>query len=213
MTDMTASYTVKKVSDEAGGIVCTFENNETLDCFDLTLRISDYWDYHLSVGKVLTDGQFEELYEKSNVAKAVFLAESIVSRGTVSKKALVQKLKKYETDKSCAEKAALIMEERGYIDEDSQAERMARAFCRRKYWGKKRIIAALLEKGYERDSALRAADLVPKEEYEAALRTVIVRKYPSPPEDKREKDKRIASLMRLGYSLCEINEAFRENYK
>ena len=212
MINETHSYVVKKTGEGSFGALCTVESLESGQSFDLMLRISDFWDAHLSVGKTLTDSKFEELYEKSGVAKALSLAEGIVSRGSISKKALVQKLKRLETDKNHAEKAALIMEERGYIDEDSQAERMALAFCRRKYWGKRRIIAALLEKGYERDSAFRGADLVPTEEYTAALDAVIERKFPDIPEDKREKDKRIASLLRMGFSLSEISDAFKRAY-
>lgn len=206
MINETYSYVVKKTGESTFGAVCTVESLESGQSFELMLRISDFWDAHLSVGKALTDGEFEELYEKSGVAKALSLAEGIVSRGSISKKALVQKLKRLETDKGHAEKAALIMEERGYIDEDSQAERMALAFCRRKYWGKRRIIAALIEKGYEKASALRAADLVPREEYATALRTVMERKFPDPPVDRKEQDKMIASLTRTGFSLSEIKE-------
>ena len=76
----------------------------------------------------------------------------------------------------------------------------------------KRIIQELLIKGYERDAAVAAASFISPDEYMEALKTVIERKYPNAPTDKKEKDKRIASLMRLGFSLSEITEAFREVY-
>ncbi len=210
------TYKVTKIYDAGGGVYTDlapmeegFESPETLTLF---LRISDFYDAHLSVGKVISDEKFEELYEKSFLALAIAAAEKIVSMGSYSKKQLIAKLLQKKTDREYAAKAALIMEERGYIDEDSQAERLALAFCRRKYWGKKRIIASLLEKGYEKQAVIRAADLVPREEYAVALQTIIERKYPTPPEDKREKDRRIAALIRLGFSLSEITEAFRESY-
>lgn len=211
------TYKVIKIYDAKGGVYTDlspmddgYEVGETLTLF---LRISDFYDAHLYIDKVIGDEKFEELYEKSFLAVAITQAENIVSMGSYSKKQLTAKLIQKNIDRRYANKAALIMEERGYIDEESQAERLALAFLQRKYWGKKRIITSLLEKGYEKDSAFRAADLISDEEYSEALQNVIERKYPSPPEDKREKDKRIASLMRLGYSISEITKAFSENYK
>ncbi len=86
MINEKASYTVIKIGEGPFGVICCFENRESGYQPELTLRISDFWDAHLSVGKTLTDEEFEELYEKSNVAKATALSEGIVSRGSISKK-------------------------------------------------------------------------------------------------------------------------------
>ncbi|MBR6676163.1 MAG: RecX family transcriptional regulator [Clostridia bacterium] len=209
-------YKITRVNDTPSGIYCDFtqlsESGEGREPVSLQVSISDYYDAHLREGKVITDECFEALYEASCVAKAVKQAEWVLSGGDHSKKGLVAKLLRGKIDKVYAERAALIMEERGFIDEYAQAERCARAYCTRKYRGKKRIIQELLIKGYERDAAVAAASFISPDEYMEALKTVIERKYPNAPTDKKEKDKRIASLMRLGFSLSEITEAFREVY-
>ena len=210
------SYKVTKVNDTPSGIYCDFtpenEYGECADPINLLVPISAYYDAHLREGKVISDECFEELYEASCVAQAVKKAEWVLSGGDHSKKGLVLKLTKGSIERPYAEKAALIMEERGFIDEYSQAERLARAYCTHKHRGKKRIMQELLLKGYERDAVQRAVSFVRPEEYKKALMTVIERKYPTPPEDKKEKDKRIAALLRLGFSLSEIMEGFRESY-
>lgn len=210
------SYKVTKVNDTPSGIYCDFTpENEYGECGDpinLLVPISDYYDAHLRKGKVISDECFEALYEASCTAAAVKRAEWILSGGDHSKKQLITKLVRADIDRQYAERAALIMEERAFIDEYAQAERIARMYCHRKYWGKRRIMQELLLKGYEKDAVVSAAGFITPEEYKKALMTVIERKYPSPPEDKKEKDKRIAALLRLGFSLSEIMEGFRESY-
>lgn len=210
------SYRVTKVNDTPSGIYCDFtpenEHGEAGEAINLLVPISAYYDAHLREGKVISDECFEEIYELSGVAEAQKKAEWILSGGDHSKRQLILKLVRADIDRKYAEKAALIMEERGFIDEFAQAERIAKGYCRRKYWGKKRIMQELLQKGYERDAVFAAVGFITPEEYKSALQTVIERKYPDPPEDKREKDKRIAALLRLGYSISEISEAFRESY-
>ena len=210
------SYRVTKINDTQSGIYCDFtpenEYGETGEAINLLVNISDFYDAHLKEGKVITDECFEALYEASCVSQAVKKAEWILSSGSCSKKGLVAKLRKAKIERCYAERAALIMEERGFIDEFSQAERLARMYCLRKGRGKQRIMQELLVKGYERDAVTAAASFITPEEYREALMAVIERKYPDPPEDKKERDKRIAALIRLGFSLSEITEAFRESY-
>ncbi|MBQ4067202.1 MAG: RecX family transcriptional regulator [Clostridia bacterium] len=210
------SYVVAKIDDTTRGIFCEFIPRDEYgegEAMTLLLRISDFYDAHISVGKIISDDEFEALYEASAIARATAKAEAFLSGGDHSKKQLVQKLVRADIDRSYAEKAALIMEERGFIDEDGQAERLARAYNRRKGWGQRRILTELLQRGYEREAALAAAGFISPEEYMETLKAVIERKFPDPPEDKKERDRRIASLLRLGYSLSEITEAFRESYR
>lgn len=209
-------YVVSRIDDTPKGIFCEFIPRDEYgegEAITLLFRISDFYDAHITVGKVISDDAFEELYEASGVARAIVKAETFLSGGDHSKKQLVQKLVRADIERPYAEKAALLMEERGFIDEDGQTERLARAYCKRKYWGKKRIARELLSKGYEKDSVSAAVSFISSEEYKEALKTVIERKYPDPPEDKKEKDRRIAALIRLGYSVSEITEAFRESYR
>lgn len=208
-------YVVSKIDDTTQGIFCEFIPRDEYgegEAVTLLFRISDFYDAHITVGKIISDDEFEALYEASGVARAIAKAETFLSGGDHSKKQLVLKLVRAGIDRTYAEKAALLMEERGFINEDEQAERLAGGYCRRKGWGKKRIAAELMAKGYERDAVLAAVSFITPEEYMEALQAVIERKYPDPPEDKKEKDKRIAALLRLGFSLSEIMEAFRESY-
>lgn len=206
------SYTVCNVYESDEGIVCELVSSDSGEKLSLLLRISDYYDARLSAGDVVTDEEFERLYEKSETARALIRAERMLSYGVCSKKQLVLKLRRVGIDEKYANNAADILEERGYIDENEQAKRAALAYCRQKHWGRRRIVADLLSKGYEKEAVMLAVNDVPREEYTKALSTVIERKYPAPPDDRKERDRRIAALLRLGFSMSEITEAFLENY-
>ena len=59
---------------------------------------------------------------------------------------------------------------------------------------------------------MRAVNLIPPEEYERALLCVMERKYSKAPADKKEKEKRTAALLRLGFSVSEIIKAEKTLY-
>ena len=84
-------------------------------------------------------------------------------------------------------------------------------FCLKKYYGKKRIAAELMGRGYERKAIFEAIDSVTAEEYSYALRRLISQKFKTPPADRREQDNRIAALSRMGFSISEIMTALKEN--
>ncbi len=207
-------YKVSKIYDgPSGGIYCDFipEGGCEKDKISLLFGIREFYEASIKKDALISDERFEELYEISNLAMAVAKAQRLLSLSDHSKKQLSQKLSRYGIDKQYATRAALIMEERGFIDEETQAERIALSYCQRKLWGKKRIAADLLSKGYDRNAVMRAVDLIPKSEYENALRTVVERKYPQPPEDKKEFDRRVAALLRLGFSTGDVISQLKNN--
>lgn len=207
-------YKVSNIYDApSGGIYCDFipEGGTEKDKMTLLFGIREFYEASIKKDLIVSDERFEELYEISNLAGATVKAQRLLSLSDHSKKQLSLKLIKYGIDRQYATRAAQIMEERGFIDEDAQAERIALAYCKKKLWGKKRIAQDLLSKGYDRDAVFRAVDLIPKNEYDTALRTVIEKKYPDPAEDRKEFDKRVAALIRLGFSTGDIISQLKNN--
>ena len=101
------------------------------------------------------------------------------------------------------------MVEHGYIKEDEQARRITKFFCVRKHWGKKRIAAELMGRGYERRVIFAALDTVSEDEYFDSLMSLVEKKYAEPAEGD-ERQKRIAALSRLGFSFADIDRALRQ---
>ena len=207
-------YKVSRIYDgPGGGIYCDFipDGAADKDKFTLLFGIREFYEASIKKDDFISDERFEELYEISSLATAVVKAQRLLSLSDHSKKQLSAKLSRYGIDRQYADRAALIMEERGFIDEKGQAERMALSYCQKKLWGKKRIAQDLLSKGYGRDAVVRAVELIPKSEYDTALRTVIEKKYPEPAEDRKEFDRRVAALIRLGLSTGDIIAQLKNN--
>lgn len=207
-------YKVSKIYDApSGGIYCDFipESGTEKDKMTLLFGIREFYEASIKKDSVVSDEKFEELYEISNLAVAIAKAQRLLSLSDHSKKQLSLKLVRYGIDRQYATRAAQIMEEQGFIDEDAQSERIALAYCKKKLWGKKRIAADLLSKGYDRDAVYRAVDLVPKSEYDMALNAVIEKKYPVAAKDRKEFDKRVAALLRLGFSTGDIIARLKNN--
>ena len=73
------SYTVCNVYESDEGLVCELVSSDSGEKLSLLLRISDYYDARLSAGDVVTDEEFERLYENSETARALIRAERMLS--------------------------------------------------------------------------------------------------------------------------------------
>ncbi len=109
-------------------------------------------------------------------------------------------------ESSVAEEAICILGEDGYLDD----ARFARLFVQDKreleQWGSERIRQGLRAKGLAReliDSALASEDAAQDQsqsegELHRAL-ALLVRRFPSPPRERRERDRALGVLIRKGY--------------
>jgi SOS response regulatory protein OraA/RecX len=209
------TYILTKVYESRQGINCEFTPSDCIESGEgkttLLFRASDWYDAKLHEGDAVTDEQYEVFYEKSCLCTAIAKAEKMLATSDYSRSKLVFRLTRYDIEKHHAEAAANLMVEKGYINEEEQSKRIARYFCLKKYYGKKRIAAELMGRGYERKAIFEAIDSVTAEEYSYALRRLISQKFKTPPADRREQDNRIAALSRMGFSISEIMTALKEN--
>ena len=97
----------------------------------------------------LIDEEVEERIAALNEAHAATAAAlRILSFGDNNQAALTQKLRRRGFSAAAAEKAVEAMQRRGYINEEEQVYRLAVAYANRKLWGPRKILPALLAKGY-----------------------------------------------------------------
>lgn len=198
---------ITAVLKSAAGVSVKAEVNE-----DGERRVCEYliseesWkSLGFSEGSELTPGETDALEAEAEFCRAAARTLKILSYSAQSKTALVRKLCKYGFDKDIAVRAADDAELRGDLNESRQAEHLADYYLRHKYWGKKRIAAELMSRGYCKDAIVFALSSVEEDRYTENL-TRLVESKPAP-EDCYERDKYISSLSRMGYSLPEILKA------
>jgi len=138
--------------------------------------------------------------------------DGLLSRGGLLKFAEVARKLKIKKFSDEAVKFALsVLKKNGYLDEASNCVRIAERELRSKHYGKRRILSYLLSHGYEREAAEDAVNRISDEEYRDALRYTVERKFPRIAEvDRDERQKAIASLMRLGFATSEILGVIKE---
>ncbi len=159
--------------------------------------------------KTIDCEEFDALYEMSLVTEAVLKALNALSYGNLSRRALVSKLTaKYRIEKEYAEAAADYAVRHRYIDEASQAQRIAQLCVKTKKQGKKKAAAYLMSKGYGSETVKEAVNSVDESDYEEAAYHSLLKKTKTPPETKEEKYKLANTLARQGHSKSHIEKAF-----
>ena len=204
-----STYSIKSVSESPAGIsvsirIGTAEANETVEY--LISREFWYWG-RLQSGGAITEEDYLRMERSAALSRAIARMKGILSYSGVSRRTLIHKLKGYDFSEEICEYAADYAVEHGMVKEDVQVEHAIDTYLRRKYWGRRRIVAELSAKGYPREVIENALAEIPEEEFMHALHDILVKKYGEIPADPQEKQKMILSLLRMGYSGNEIKDA------
>lgn len=154
----------------------------------------------------ITQYQYEELEEASEVCDAYSRAANILSFGMNTARTLKQKLRRRGFSESASSVAVRMLCEKGYISENDDILR-ATEHCINKGWGMRRILAYLRQKGYGSEALSTALDEMSEVDFSEVCAGLIEKKYGLIPSDPREKQKMVAFLVRYGFSMREIKEA------
>lgn len=204
-----STYSIKSVSESPAGIsvsirIGTAEANETVEY----LISREFWHWgRLQSGGAITEEDYLRMERSAALSRAIARMKGILSYSGVSRRTLIHKLKGYDFSEEICEYAADYAVEHGMVKEDVQVEHAIDTYLRRKYWGRRRIVAELSAKGYPREVIENALAEIPEEEFMHALHVILVKKYGEIPADSQEKQKMILSLLRMGYSGNEIKDA------
>lgn len=205
------TYTIENIYETRAGISVEIICNEDPKENKTFLFKTSFWDGEgLSQGDTVDEDRFESLRHTADICCAVARAESLLSNSDYSRRRLVVRLMHYNIEKDICEAAADYMVEHGFINEEEQTKRITKFYCQRKHWGKKRIAAELMGRGYDRKVIFSALSCISDEEYFNSLMRLVSEKYHTPPKDRHEKELRIASVSRMGYSTEEILRAFEK---
>lgn len=156
-------------------------------------------------GAEISPEEAEFLRGEAEFLRASARTLKILSYSSHSKAALVRKLCRYGFGRETAVRAADGAESDGVLDERRQAAHLCDYYIRHKYWGKKRIAAELMSRGYGKEAVLHALSTADAERFSRNLARLIENK--PLPDDKAGRDRYIASLARMGYSVQEILRA------
>ncbi len=196
---------------EGEQIAVTFEIRNGVDrqreCFLIPTTLVA--DLRLTIGEVDVSC-YDAVVHGSEVHAALKRGLGILSYGRASERMLCRKLQLKGIRREIAEEAVAELRRQGYLNPSEDARYDAEK-CIRKLWGKRRIISALLEKGYDRDTVRFALDSLEDEDVDyTELCVERIRQtgkgIPSDPDGRR---KLTASLVRYGFESGEIREAFR----
>lgn len=151
---------------------------------------------------------YDEIARLSEIWQAVKRGTALLGYGACSEKALRVKLISKGFDKYVAEDAAAELVTMGLMCPAEDALREAQKLVA-KLWGKKRIVAALYEKGYSPESVAYAMSSLEASgvDYVENCQRLISKRYGEMPDDPNEWRKACAALQRYGYSLSEIKDA------
>ncbi len=172
------------------------------------------WEsFHLTRGDVLSCDEYMKVADISERCEAVTRGMKLLAQSSYSCKKLTEKLRRAGFSSSAAEDAVAIALRRGLIDEASQARDYALKYVEIKHRGRGRVISSLISHGYSPDTARRAADGVPREVYAEALEAQLAKHCPGElPEDRRERDKLCAALVRQGFGVGEVLAAMGAHF-
>ena len=164
-----------------------------------------YAELRLRIGEIDTDTA-DALQEASELCEAIRRGLHLLSFGAQSERTLCAKLRARGIDAECAMRAASYLRGLGLMDEREDALRMVSA-CRRKRWGMRRILSHLFEKGYPEAVIRGIQQELEGEDFVPDCMALIRAKYRCVPEDRHERQKMTASLVRYGYAMGEIRRA------
>ena len=102
-------------------------------------------------GSIILDEEISVISRIANEKAAFERALKIVAMGDNSIKGLIKKLRERGFSRECAEYAAGEMLRLGYIDEDSQLDRLTEYYVNEKRMGRRKLIPTLYSKGYTFD--------------------------------------------------------------
>ncbi|MBE6542112.1 MAG: hypothetical protein E7672_06655 [Ruminococcaceae bacterium] len=180
-----------------------------------TLSLSEWRKFSKSFTLHEQDEVTEEMYdllkEAAERTSCLITAARLLSASDKSSRSLERKLKEKGFSAEATSHAVNILKKKGYLNEEESCKNYALSAVRSKHYGKRRIVEYLVSHGYHTDDANAAADGIPDENYRAALIYNIERKCPDIASLTRaEQQKKIAALIRLGFSAGEVIDEIKE---
>lgn len=207
---MDGYISVKDISRQGDGtymISVKVGNAYGSETMEFVLLDRFFEDLEIEIGEI--DGERMGLLELfSEVTEAYESACASLAFSPCSHKALKRKLLAKRFSAQACDGAIDIIREKGYINESAIALRRAELMVE-KPWGRTRIISKLKEELFCESALADVSDYLAEVDFPESCASVIEKKYPEVPADRKEREKMYSALARLGFSSSDIREALR----
>ena len=202
---------ISAISGRSGGeeVEISFEISDGIHTEKSSFIISTAQYLVICPERGVSDEQtFDEVKYEADVWSATKRGIFLLGYGSCSEKALAAKLISKGFDREIAADAVNAIVAKGLLRPADDAAREAEKMVK-KLWGKRRIIAALYEKGYSADSVRAALYSLEKNgvDYEKNCKRLVREKYSDTELDVSAQTKLYSALTRYGYSSSEIKSA------
>ena len=171
------------------------------------LLVEQYAELEVKAGPV-TSEKAEELLDAGRLCGAIRRGIALLGYGDQSARWLAYKLTAKGVDRDTAARATAYLTEKGYIREDDTAALRAEQDLR-KGWGERRIREDLIAHGFTHEAVEEAMEELSNTDWVETCAAAIRKKYGEIPEDKGERQKMLAAMMRLGYDTDTVKAAAR----
>ena len=167
--------------------------------FYITLPLELLMGQDLHIGDPFGEEEQEALLLALKLIPAMEKAYQYLGYGDLSYKRLYEKLVRFGIEEPVAEEACQRMVQKGFIDDEALAEKLARKFAEGKRWGPRRILPEIIQRGIPSDLARAAVEGLDTD-YAASVRYYLETKYRrSDLADRKERDRVFSGLVRLGF--------------
>ncbi len=150
----------------------------------------------------------EKIHRYSEVSCAYIKACRLLGYSACSVIGLRRKLREKGFSAEASHVAVNMVCDMGLIDEEAFATREAE-LCLEKYWGERRIISKLREKGFANSTIQSVRDFLLFYDFDKRCLHVARKKFGKKSLDRQDYSKAYGSLARLGYSGSQINYALK----
>ena len=172
--------------------------------FYITLPLELVLQQDLYVGAPFGEEEVEALTFAAELIPAREKAYQYLGYGDLSRKRLYEKLTRFGIRAEVAEATCDQMEERGFVDDSKLALRLAVRFAEGKYWGPRRILPELLQRGIPMEVAREAVDAL-EVDFTESVRHHLETKYRNYDlKDRKVRQKVVQGLLRLGFDYEDI---------
>lgn len=127
--------------------------------------------------------------------------------GDLSRKKLYEKLTRFGIEPQVAEATCDKMEQKGFVDDEALAHKLAEKFANTKHWGPRRILPEIIQKGIDPALAKEAVDALETDFSESARYHMETKYRRINRADRKERDRAFQGLLRLGFDFETAREA------
>lgn len=174
-----------------------FVDGEFYMTFPLELLIAQ--DIHC--GDPFGEEEQDALLLAVKLIPATEKAYQYLGYGDLSRKKLYEKLTRFGIEPEVAEATCDKMEQKGFINDETLAHKLAEKFAAVKHWGPRRILPEVIQRGIDPSLAREAVDGL-ETDFLASAEYHLQTKYRRCDlADRKERDRAFQGLVRLGFDF------------